>query len=454
MSGHSTGNAHCIANEIAWFRSLVDLRLKAHGGVAGEMSPLEELPPPALADRSAPYAEVVRRFGMGPAERLLTVLAFAPHVAPDALDPFFIPNRTLDRRFTEFGGVSGLVHGGFLPTAETGMFLLAGDDLGARLRCQPLFDRHHYLYAQQILRLDHRHPEEPPLSAALQVTPEYRERLASGRSYDPPFSSEFPAQRLTTALAWEDLVLDRPTRDDVEAVVAWVRHEHTLLDTWGLRRRLRPGYRSLFYGPPGTGKTLTASLLGQATGRPVYRIDLAKVVSKYVGETEKNLARLFDHAQQQRWILFFDEADSLFGQRTESRNSNDRAANQQVSYLLQRIEDFSGVVILATNLRSHLDEAFARRFQSMVYFPMPGERQRLRLWQEAFTGHPFALATDVDLATMARDHVLSGGGIANVLGFASLRAVVRDPPAVTLADLLQGIRAEFHKEGRFLGRGE
>jgi SpoVK/Ycf46/Vps4 family AAA+-type ATPase len=334
------------------------------------------------------------------------------------------------------------------------MFLLAGDDLRVRLRHQALFDHRHYLYAQQVLRLELRHPEEPPLSAALQVTSEYRERLASGRSYDPPLSPEFPAQRLTTALTWSDLVLDRPARDEVEDIVSWARHEHTLLDAWQLRRRLKPGYRALFYGPPGTGKTLTATLLGQATGRPVYRIDLSKVVSKYIGETEKNLASLFDHAQHQRWILFFDEADSLFGKRTESRNSNDRAANQQVSYLLQRIEEFNGVVILATNLRSHLDEAFARRFQSMTYFPMPGEAQRLRLWQDAFSGQPFALSPDADLPALARDHVLSGGSIANVLGFASLRAVVRDPPHATLADLLQGIRAEMHKEGRFLGRGE
>ena len=182
--------------------------------------------------------------------------------------------------------------------------------------------------------------------------------------------------------------------------------------------------------------------------RPVYRIDLSKVVSKYIGETEKNLASLFDHAQHQNWILFFDEADSLFGKRTESRNANDRAANQQVSYLLQRIEDFPGIVILATNLRSNLDDAFARRFQSIIHFAMPTAEQRVQLWEDNFRDKPYRLAPDVDLARLARDYELSGGSIINVLRYACLRAIVRDPQEIQPQDLFDGIRKELHKEGR------
>jgi SpoVK/Ycf46/Vps4 family AAA+-type ATPase len=206
----------------------------------------------------------------------------------------------------------------------------------------------------------------------------------------------------------------------------------------------------LFYGPPGTGKTLTASLLGKATEQPVYRIDLSKVVSKYIGETEKNLASLFDRAQNQRWILFFDEADALFGKRTESRNANDRAANQQVSYLLQRIEDFPGLVVLASNQRGHLDEAFSRRFQSIVLFRMPSVEQRLRLWEESFKDQPFRLAADVDLHKLAESHELSGGSIINVLRYACLRAITRATKVVQLEDIQAGVRRELHKEGKFL----
>ena len=172
------------------------------------------------------------------------------------------------------------------------------------------------------------------------------------------------------------------------------------------------------------------------------------MVSKYIGETEKNLATLFDHAQNRDWVLFFDEADSLFGKRTEQRSSNDRAANQQVSYLLQRIEDFPGLVILASNLRGNMDEAFSRRFQSIILFRMPGPEQRLRLWRDNFTSPAFRLAADVDLTKLADAYELSGGSIVNVLRHACLKAVVRPEPVITAQDLLIGVRKELHKDGR------
>lgn len=447
-----SANARCISNEISWFREIMELRFKLHAEARADSDPLFEIEPPTLPDDFCPYAEVVRGFRMGRAERLVLILSYIPHVRPDVLDPFFIQNQSVQRRFTEFGGLTGLSHGGFLPTGETAMFLLAGDAIEERLRYHHLFDPGHPFFTENILRLSHRHQEEPRLSAALYLTPEYLERLTTGRPYHPPFSPEFPAQRITTLYDWDDLVLDASTRQEIEDIAVWVQHHDTLMDDWMLKKRIKPGFRTIFYGPPGTGKTLTASLLGKATSLPVYRIDLSRVVSKYIGETEKNLASLFDHAQHQNWILFFDEADSLFGKRTESRNANDRAANQQVSYLLQRIEDFPGVVILATNLRSHLDEAFARRFQSMIHFPIPGVAQRLRLWEDNFRNKPYRLATDIDLSKLAQDYEISGGSIINVLRYACLKAVVRRPQKIFMQDLIYGIRKEIHKEGKFLNR--
>jgi adenylate kinase family enzyme len=451
----ASANATCIQNEIAWFRQIIDLRFQLHAGEDASRDPLSEIEPPDLhSEGGAHYAEVVQRFDMGRAERLVLILSYIPHVRPDVLDPFFIQNQSVQRRFTEFGGLTGLSHGGFLPTGETAMFLLAGDNIQERLRFQRLFRPDHYFYTHNILRLNHQHQEEPQLSSALHLTPEYLERLTTGRSYHPPFSPEFPAQRITTSYEWGDLVLGPPTQQEIEDIATWVRHENTLMEDWMLKKRLKPGFRTLFYGPPGTGKTLTASLLGKATGLSVYRIDLSKIISKYIGETEKNLANLFDHAQHQNWILFFDEADSLFGKRTESRNATDHAANQQVSYLLQRIEDFPKVVILATNLRSHLDEAFARRFQSMIHFPMPNVEQRLRLWEDNFKDKPYGLAADVDLSQLARDYELSGGSIINVLRYACLKAVVRTPQEIRAQDLRHGVRKELHKEGKFLKQRE
>lgn len=141
---------------------------------------------------------------------------------------------------------------------------------------------------------------------------------------------------------------------------AMIEHRHTLLDDWQLQDKIQPGFRSLFYGPPSTGKRLTASLLGKVTDLPVYRVDLAMVVSKYIGETEKNLAKVFNQAEKNDWILFFDEADALFGKRSETNSSNDRHANQEVVFLLQRIEHFPGIILLATNLKTNIDAAFAR----------------------------------------------------------------------------------------------
>lgn len=442
-------NAACIASEIDWFRQILDLRIRLHAGQETECAdPLTAFPPPELPASGSPYAEVVRSLGLGAAERLVLVLAFIPHVAPAVLDSFFIPNRGLERRFTEFGGLIGMSHGGFLPTGETAMYLLAGTDVGLRLRYQELFRHPHDLYRHNVLRLDHRHPEEPLLSSALYLTAEYLERLTTGGTYHPPFSAEFPAERVTTPYAWDDLVLDPPTREEVEDIVTWVRHQDVLMREWRLAQRLKPGFRVLFYGPPGTGKTLTACLMGKATGLAVYRIDLSKVVSKYIGETEKNLARLFDQARHQDWILFFDEADALFGKRTESRTANDRAANQQISYLLQRIESFPGLVILATNLRSNLDEAFARRFQSMIHFGLPDREQRLRLWQDHFRAKPYRLAPDVDLRHVARDYDLSGGSILNALRHACLKAVARGSREIRAHDLLRGVRRELRKGGQ------
>ncbi|MBX7224151.1 MAG: ATP-binding protein [Blastocatellia bacterium] len=443
-------NARIIQNEIEWFRTVLEQRFLLHAGEHPLPDPLDACPPPQLDDGAAPYAAILRQYQMKPAERLVLMLGFLPHIKPDALDLFFIQNQSVQRRFTEFGGLTGLSHNGFLPTAETALFLLAGSNLDARLRYHHLFHPTHFFFTENILRLNHRHPEEPLFSAAVQVTPEYLERLTTGKPYQPPFSTEFPAHRLTTPYEWKDLVLDPLTEQDVADMLTWIRHQTVLLDDWRLRERLKAGYRTLFYGPPGTGKTLTASLLGKMTDTPVYRIDLSQVVSKYIGETEKNLASLFDHAQHQNWILFFDEADTLFGKRTESRNANDRAANQQISYLLQRIEDFPGVVILATNLRSHLDAAFARRFQSIIHFPVPNPEQRLRLWTENFVNKPYPLAADVNFRKLADAYELAGGNIINVLRFPCLKAITRTPPLITSQDLELGVRRELHKDGIFL----
>lgn len=184
-------------------------------------------------------------------------------------------------------------------------------------------------------------------------------------------SSDLPVKLLTTELDWDDLAQPPEVLGRIRGLAAWVKQPRGSVDDCHSGLPSKPGYSALFHGPPGTGKTLAATLIGASVEADVYRVELSTIISKYIGETEKNLANLFDLAESNDWILFFDEADSLFGKRTQVQNSHDRHANLEASYLLQRIEEFPGVVIFATNRKSNIDEAFLRRFRTVICFAMP-----------------------------------------------------------------------------------
>ena len=252
---------------------------------------------------------------------------------------------------------------------------------------------------------------------------------------------------IDTNLDWSDLVVSDEVFDELEEIKDWIAHGNVLLNEWGLIKKIKPGYRALFFGPPGTGKTLTACLLGKYAKMDVYRIDLSMFVSKYIGETEKNLGKVFDQAMNKNWILFFDEADSLFGKRTQTSSSNDRFANQEVSYLLQKIEDFPGIIVLATNLKANLDDAFSRRFQNMVYFTIPDAKQREVLWKNAFSKKSI-LDKNVLLEEIADKYEIAGGSIINVIRYCSLKALKRNDNTIKKNDIIAGIKKELLKEGK------
>lgn len=214
-----------------------------------------------------------------------------------------------------------------------------------------------------------------------------------------------------------------------------------------MARKLKPGYRALFHGPSGTGKTLTASLLGKYTGKPVFRVDLSTVVCKYIGETEKNLERLFQKARNRDWILFFDEADAIFGKRTGVKDDHDRYANQEVSYLLQRVEDFEGLVILSSNFKSNIDEAFLRRFNAIIRFPFPGKEDCRLIAQKAFSSH-VKFEHKEDIHALIGDYELSGGNIINVVHYACLKTISKNSKEIQKEDVLKGIQREVEKEGK------
>jgi hypothetical protein len=365
------------------------------------------------------------------------------------LDLFSVKNATYDKGFTEFGGLKGSSHGGFLPTGETAIFLLAGNDLHSRMEAMELFSNSHYFYNHQVLQLNDAAPNEPFLSGALTLSADYINYFLTGHNSRTRFNKDFPARLITTETGWDELVLPQDTLIQVEEIRTWIEHNDTLMNAWGFSKKLKPGYKSLFYGPPGTGKTLVACLIGKICDLEVYRIDLSTIVSKYIGETEKNLEKVFQMAENKNWILFFDEADALFGKRTGINNSHDRYANQETAYLLQRIEDFKGLVILASNLRSNIDEAFARRFQAIIYFPVPQPEERLKLWKQSFSAATI-LEPAIDLNVIAKKYELTGGMILNVVRYCSLMALKRNENVIRLADAEKGIYKELAKEGRMM----
>jgi hypothetical protein len=449
LSHAAAANARELEADFEWLARVLQARLASYFATPSSSPPFDELlasaPAPALRGDSA-WGSFVREHRLAARERALLLLALAPQVRPQLLDALLVRNETTQRGFAEFGGAQG-PGGVFVPTLETACFLAAGDGLAERFALLRDFTRPAPWHAALLL---YGEANEPLAALPLRVAPSYAARWTwgeEGREAAPGQGAALGARRIATGLAWRDLVLPHDALEQLEEVRDWIAHGRTLLDDWGLRHRVRPGHTALFHGPPGTGKTLAACLLGKLCARDVWRVDLSLVVSKYIGETEKNLARLFEAAEREGWILFFDEADALFGKRTAVADAHDRYANQEVSYLLQRIEDFEGVVILASNLRGNIDDAFVRRFQTVVAFPMPKAEERLRLWREAFS--PKAPPDPaLDLARLAERHEISGGTIMNVVRWASLKALARGELRVRAEDVREGVRRELLKEGR------
>ena len=430
-----------MREHVEWFSQVLTAAIQLYFRQECRLESIEEVQPP----RDGWLEQVTGQPDIRFEERVVVMLALMPHVRPQALDIFFVQNRDFDRQYTEFGGWKGLSHGGFLPTGETASFIIAGDDTERRGDVLRLFGREHWFYRKDILRLEGAGEGEPLLSGQLRVSDGFLSRVLLGEEYKPDYSTGFPAKRVTTELEWKDLVLDYRVSAELEEINTWIASHKTVMEDWGLSRYLKAGYRALFYGPPGTGKTLAATLLGKKNKMDVYRVDLSMIVSKYIGETEKNLARVFDIAENRNWILFFDEADALFGKRTSTNTSNDRHANQEVAYLLQRIEDFPGTVILATNLRSNIDEAFSRRFQSVVYFPMPGEELRRELWRNMLPKKWLGRNAD-GLVALAAETELSGGSITNVVRRCALQLVMSGRKTLderTLKDALEKEKAKL-----------
>lgn len=382
-------------------------------------------------------------------EYIILLLVLIPHVQPNFFNKIIGEYLPQGGDFPEFGGVKSAAHRDLLPTGETAQFILAGDNLEKRLDVQRILSSEHWFWQKQILWVEQVREGEPAMSGRLILNLQIVEEIIFGRVSRPRFSAEFPAMYIETKLDWDDVVLNPQTSRQICEIENWIKQNDTLLYTWGMERHIKPGYRALFHGTPGTGKTLTATLLGKHTGKDVFRIDLSRVVSKYIGETEKNLSRLFDRAEHQNWILFFDEADALFGKRTEIRDAHDKYANQEVAYLLQRIENYNGLVILASNQRANIDEAFVRRLQNIVHFPKPGPEERYAIWRKTFPPQ-IKIADDINWHQVAARFELTGAGILNVIHYIAVEVLADQSQYLDFKRLESAILREYIKEGKLV----
>ncbi len=434
-------NTSPLSDGIELLESVIAARLRSH-----LESPYQA--PAALHEYDASqFGHLHAGSPLEPAEHLLVLLTLIPHLRPDLLGRVIARHLPDGGDLPEFGGVRGENHRGVIPTGETAQFVLAGNDLTGRLEVQRMLSGEHWFAQQHVLWLDGVREGEPLMSGRLILDPEVVETLTTGSVSLPRFATDFPAERIDTPMEWDDVVLHPDTVREIREIENWIRFNDTVLGDWGMARRVKPGYKALFHGPPGTGKTLTATLLGKYTGRPVFRVDLPRVVSRYVGETTQNLSRLFDRGEHKDWILFFDEADALFGKRTEVRDAHDKYANQEASYLLQRIEGYSGLVILATNQRGNLDEAFLRRFQASVHFPMPRPEERYDIWSRSFPTQ-VEVADDVDWGELASRFDLSAASIVSVSHFCALEALANSTLKVDRTTIEGAILRELVKEGK------
>lgn len=441
-------NALIISEETEWFSRILDSRIRKLEDEVQETLYFSEALPPDLSQKNSAYADLVNNYGLGAAERLFLIGSLLPHISPETYTSRLRDKESsLKIRYPKLGGYFDATFTNFVPTLQTIVYLLGGEDLSAMLYNHLFLVEKSILIQEQMITLSPVSTSEDTTNMrnhAVQLAPEYVDYLISGKKPRPDFGRAFPATLISTGLDWEQLVVKPAVRKELERIMRWEKNSLELLSK--TNQKLNSSFTCLFHGPSGGGKTLAVQLLGKNLGIDVFRIDLSMVVSKYIGETEKNLAYLFDRAKGKNWILFFDEADALFGKRTDISDSKDKWANLEMSYLLQRMEEHNGLTILASNFKNNIDNAMTRRFQSVIFFNRPGKEERIELWKRLLPP-PFQYHPKLNFEQLAK-YEITGGNIINIVKAVCLEAVARDSEMIESQDLADAITREFNKENR------
>lgn len=423
----SITNLASIDKELDWLTEIIEKRTDRQlNGTFLENSSLQP-----IELRGGTYAELVNKFNLGLAERMVLGITILLNLKPEVFDRFLIANSDTGKPFREYGGIIEKHTFQFRPTLRTAIYLLSGGDSQKFVYYQNILRSNNRLFTEQIVNLYAigEHQNYLP-DSLIQLDSAYVDYLFAGDIPRLDAGKNFPAKLLETDKTFDDLILKESAKKQLEPALNYVKVHQELYSNKNVGAKLKKGFVLLLYGPPGTGKTLTASIIGNELNTQVYQIDSSLVVSKYIGETEKNLERVFQRLEGKNCILFFDEADAMFGKRTEVQDSKDRYANQGVSYLLQRMEQFDGLIILATNYEKNFDDAFKRRILSKIHIGRPDIEERIQLWNNTLP-EGYSYQSEAFLDALANHFDFTGANIAVVVKMSVEKAFTENTKVLT-----------------------
>jgi AAA+ superfamily predicted ATPase len=427
-----------INNELDWLlKRIEDL-------VNGQSASFLPLPVP---EAGSAYTTLIKEHALTESDRVFLALAFAAVFKPAVLLPFILAAND-PQKCIRFGGSFKKDAVEFHPTIRTALYLLCGDDDELFSYYLKIYNRKHRLFKSNLLITDPLREYSSFADHELIFNEQYLGTILHGDLPRLDGEAGFPAKRSTFSHSLADVVLNDNTFGELDKLRRFARNIkalHALPDG----RKYRNNFICIFSGDPGTGKSHTAEAIGNELSLPVYKVNFAQLVSKYIGETEKNLERIFDRFSGQPSILFFDEAESIFSKRIEVKDSNDKHSNNEQSFLLQKIEEFDGIVVLATNVQNlsqYFDKAFQRRVRHIITFEFPEYAERLRLWENAL-GKSFRYEEGL-ADTLAKNYQLTGGGIYNVISEGIIEALDKQTDIITFEMLEQAMKDEFKKTGR------
>lgn len=437
-----TESLNVLIEEVEWLREVIELRNKEQlmGDFSREIDLTLSLPIPQPGN----YSKLIEKYKLDYVGRVILVLAVAAEYDQSVFAPLMRLNPESMQLDILVGGQFDKTKNMFMPTFQTALFVLSGNNRMLRAKYSAQLCDGHILLDEQILYSANLNGLLEHLTQGIiEIDESYYRYLLTGNKPRLDHGKYFPAELKKTAKSFDDIVLSDALRNKFTPVIYYMLSAQNNYYT-EVNHRFNKGYVVMLYGPPGTGKTYVTTILGNTFGKDVYRVDLSRVVSKYIGETEKNLKLLFDRLQGKDCLLFFDEADAIFGKRSEVEDAKDRFANQEISYLLQRVEEFDGLTVLCTNFENNLDDAFQRRINVKIHMTRPREPERRKLW-EYYLPEGFDWINNRLLDYLSESYEFTGAHIKNILEMVTLQMHHEDLESITYDVLLPYLDIECDK---------